>query len=149
VWSSAQAGAPGAMTFAWNGVGSDGKGQPRGRYVAQLVMKDKKGNVVQKERSLFFQDSEAQQRKQFGEIEGHMGLAAGDGVARNTTVDLVDAKGNVVQSVQSTDQGNYRFKNVSGGAYHVRARKAGWSSQEQAVTATPAAAPAKADMAFH
>jgi hypothetical protein len=149
VWSSEQAGAPGAMAFAWNGVGADGKAQPRGRYLAQLSVKDRSGKVVQKESALFFQDSEAAQKKQFAEVEGSLGLAGGDGVARNSTVDLVDDKGRVVQSVQSTEQGNYRFKNVASGNYHVRASKAGWTSQEAPVTAAPAEAPAKANLSFH
>lgn len=149
VWSTERPGAPGAMAFSWNGVGSDGKGLPRGRYLARLAMKDSAGKTVQNESALFFQDGEAAQKKQFGEIAGSLGLAGGDGVARNSTVDLLDDKGRVVQSVQSTEQGNYRFKNVAGGNYHVRAKKAGWASQEAEVKAAPASAPAKADLAFH
>ncbi len=105
--------------------------------------------MVQAESALFFHDSEAMQRKQFAEVAGSLGLAGGDGVARNSTVELVDDKGRIVQSVQSTEQGNYRFKNVSAGNYHVRAKKAGWASQEAEVRAAPSAAPAKADLAFH
>jgi squalene-hopene/tetraprenyl-beta-curcumene cyclase len=51
-----------------------------------------------------------------------------------------------VQSVRSTEQGNYRFKNVDGGKYTVRARKEGFAAQESSVVATPAEAPAKVDM---
>ncbi|MSP59588.1 MAG: hypothetical protein EXR72_04460 [Myxococcales bacterium] len=149
VFTSEQKGAPGAMAFTWNGTGSDGKAQPKGRYVAELVLRDAKGKEVQKERTLFFHDSEQVQKQKFGEIEGQLSLRGGAGVSANTTVELVDDTGKVVQSATSTAQGNYRFKSVGAGQYKVRARKEGWAPQESAVQATPAAAPAKVDMAFH
>jgi len=148
VFSSEQQGAPGAMTWTWNGRGSDGKARPRGRYVAELVLRDARGQTVQKESALFFHDSEREQRKRFAEVEGQLGLRGGAGVAANTTVELVDDKGRVVQSVRSTAQGSYRFKSVEGGKYHVRASKDGWQAQEAPVEAKPAAAPAKVDMTF-
>ena len=75
-------------------------------------------------------------------------MRGGAGISANTTVELVDKDGRVVQTVRSTAQGNYRFKSVAAGSYHVRAKKAGWAAQEAAVEAAPAAAPTKADMTF-
>src|SRR5262249_53773429 len=149
VWSGAQDSAPGALTFRWDGVGGDGKARPRGRYIAELVLRDAKGQVVQKAETLFLQDSEAAQRAQYGEIEGQLGIEGGAGVSANTEVELVALAGNVVQRVRSTDQGNYRFKNVSAGDYRVRTRKAGWAADEQTVEAKPASAPAKVDIKLH
>jgi squalene-hopene/tetraprenyl-beta-curcumene cyclase len=148
IFTQEQAGAPGAMTFSWNGQGGDGAAQPRGRYLAELVLRDAKGNVVQREESLFFHDAEAVQKKQLGEIEGQLSLSGGDGLAANTAVELVDDKGNVLQRVQSTSQGNFRFKNVEAGKYRVRAAKKGWAPQEAPVTAAPAAPAAKANLHF-
>lgn len=148
VYSVEQKGAPGPMSFRWTGAGSDGKAQPRGRYLAELAMRDGKGEVVQKETALFFHDSEQVQKQKFGEIEGNLALRGGAGISANTMVELVDKQGNVVQSARSTAQGNYRFKSVAAGEYKVRARKEGFASQEATVHAAPAAA-AKADMAFH
>jgi squalene-hopene/tetraprenyl-beta-curcumene cyclase len=73
-------------------------------------------------------------------------MTGGIGMSANTRVDLLDDKGNVVQSVRSTAQGNYRFKNVDGGKYKVRVQKDGFAAQEAAVEAAPKAAPAKADI---
>lgn len=149
IYASEHQGTPGAMTFTWNGAGTDGKEQPRGRYLAELVLRDAKGSVVQKKSTLFFHDSESVQREKFGEVEGKLSLKGGAGIAANSMVELVDDKGNVVQQVQSTEQGNFRFKNVSAGKYKVRASKTGWAAQEAPVTAAPKSAPAKADFAFH
>ena len=146
VYGSDQKGAPGAMAFRWNGMGSDGKPRSRGRYIAELVLRDDQNRVVQKTETLFFQDSEKVQKEKFGEIEGQLSLEGGAGVSANTVVELVDDKGNVVQRASSTEQGNYRFKNVAGGTYKVRTRKDGWAAQESTVQAAPSSAPAKADM---
>jgi hypothetical protein len=146
VFTAEQQTAPGAMTFTWSGVGTDGKPQPRARYAAELVLKDASGKVLQKERALFFHDAEAVQRGRYGEVEGQLSMTGGTGTSANTRVDLVDDKGNVVQSVRSTAQGNYRFKNVDAGKYKVRVSKEGFAAQEAAIEAAPNAAPAKADM---
>jgi carboxypeptidase family protein/Big-like domain-containing protein len=146
VFTTEQKAAPGAMTFTWNGVGTDGKPQPRARYVAELSLKDASGKVLQHERALFFHDAESAQRRQYGEVEGQLSMTGGTGTSANTRVDLVDNKGKVVQSVRSTAQGNYRFKNVDAGKYKVRVSKEGFASQESAVETAPATAPAKADM---
>lgn len=72
-------------------------------------------------------------------------MKSGAGSA-NTLVELVDDEGRVVQSTRSTEQGNYRFKNVDKGQFKVRVRKDGFSEREMKVESTPAAAPAQADM---
>ena len=66
----------------------------------------------------------------------------------NTLVELVDNAGRVVQSTHTTDQGNYRFKTVNRGKYRVRVRKDGFDELGTSVEAAPAAAPAKASMAY-
>ena len=90
VFTSEQKGAPGATAWTWDGRGSDGKPRPRGRYVAELVMRDARGKTIQKESTLFFHDSEAEQKKQFAEIEGNLAMRGGAGISANTTVELVD-----------------------------------------------------------
>ena len=55
----------------------------------------------------------------------------------------------MVQRASTTEQGNFRFKNVDGGKYKVRTRKDGFASEEKAVETAPASAPAKADMKLH
>ena len=47
--------------------------------------------------------------------------------------------GNVVQSVRSTSEGQYRFKNVDAGKYKVRIRKEGFAPVEQEVSAAKGA----------
>ena len=149
VFGTTSAGTPGAMTFAWNGTGADGKPRPRGRYIAELAFHDVSGKVIQRIETLFLQDTEAAQRAAYGEIEGQLSIAPGTaaaGTSANTEIELVDGAGNVVQRVRSTEQGNYRFKNVAKGGYKIRASKAGWDKQELDVETAPAKAPAKANM---
>ena len=84
-------------------------------------------------------------------LEGLVKAYVGDGIAVDfcrAVVDLLDEKGNVVQSTRSTEQGNYRFKNVDQGRYTVRARKEGFKDLSASVTSAPASAPAKADLAW-
>jgi hypothetical protein len=148
VFATEQPGTPGPMTFGWNGTGNDGKARPRGRYIAELAFHDGKGKVVQKIETLFLQDTESAQRANYGEIEGQLSLEAGDaatGLSANTDVELLDQAGNVVQRVRSTEQGQYRFKNVTKGAYKVRMSKSGWKPQELDVNAAPASKPSKVD----
>jgi squalene-hopene/tetraprenyl-beta-curcumene cyclase len=153
VFDTTQAGAPGAMTFAWSGTSADGKAQPRGRYIAELAFRDASGDVIQKTETVFVHDSEAAQRAKFGEIEGNLAMdsaiGAGGGSSANTTVELVDKTGNVVQTVHSTEQGNYRFKGVAKGDYKVRITKKGFNAKEANVEAKPNAPAAKADMMLH
>ena len=52
----------------------------------------------------------------------------------NTEVELVDEKGNVVQSTRSTSSGNYRFRNVDKKKkYKVRVKKKGYKTQEKSL----------------
>jgi squalene-hopene/tetraprenyl-beta-curcumene cyclase len=105
VWSSARRGELGGLAFTWDGKGDGGKAQPRGRYVAKLLFRDGAGKVRQTESALFFHDSDAAQRASYGEVEGNISLRGGAGSA-NTTVELVDRAGRVVQSTRTTAQGN-------------------------------------------
>lgn len=137
------AGTTGAMTIPW-------KGETRGRYVARISFLDAKGKVRQSEKVLFFHDSARVQQEKFGEIQGRIGQARGGAsFAANAMVELVDRDGRVVQTTRSTDQGNYRFKNVDKGKYKVRVKKRGFEAAEAEVTAAPASAPARADMHLH
>jgi squalene-hopene/tetraprenyl-beta-curcumene cyclase len=147
VYSLSRKPEPGAVELAWDGKGSDGKARPRGRYVARLAWRDAAGKVLQTESVLFLHDSEEMQRQRYAEVEGQLALGAGRGQSANTTVELVDEDGRVVQSTVTTEQGNYRFKNVDKGKYRVRAKKDGFRDLEQSVDAAPAA-PAKAVMTW-
>jgi flagellar hook assembly protein FlgD len=145
VFGTEQAATPGAITFAWNGAGDGGKPQPRGRYIAELAYHDTEGHVIQKTETVFMQDSEAAQHAAYGEIEGQLSMD-GAGSSSNTTVELVDKDGAVIQSAKSTEQGKYRFKSVSKGNYKVRVSKKGFSAKEANVEAKPAAPATKADI---
>ncbi|MGZ3458909.1 MAG: Ig-like domain-containing protein, partial [Archangium sp.] len=112
VFSTSRKGEGGAVQLAWDGKGSDGKARPRGRYQARLAYRDAGGKVLQTESVLFFHDSETVQRQKYGEIEGQLSLAGGQAESANTLMELVDGQGNVVQTTRTTEQGNYRFKNV-------------------------------------
>jgi hypothetical protein len=147
VWSAERAASQGAMNFEWDGNGQDGKSKPKGLYTARLVYRDASGKPIQTEETQFVHDRDEEAKKRFATVEGQLSMGGGAGVAANTELELVDDKGNVVQRVRTTEQGNYRFKNVSGGKYKVRSRKEGWKDQEQSIQAAPAAAPARAD--FH
>jgi Bacterial Ig domain len=149
VFAAKQASTPGAMTFGWDGKGSDGVARARGRYIAELAFRDAGGKVIQRVETLFVQDSEAAQRATYGEIEGQLSMEAGAaaaGTSSNTEVELVDQLGNVVQRVRSTEQGNFRFKTVGKGNYKIRTAKKGYARQEMDVEAAPAKPAAKADM---
>ena len=148
VYASEVAGSLGALTFDWSGAGGDGTPQARGKYVAELTYRDAKGNVLHRSETPFVHDSEAAQRANFAEIEGQLSqdAASGAGMSANTTVELVDDKGNIVQRATSTAQGQYRFKGVAKGNYKVRTSKAGFKAQEADVEAKPAAPASKADL---
>jgi hypothetical protein len=148
VWSNDQAATQGAMSFEWDGKGADKKALPKGLYTARIQYRDAKGNVIQTEETSFFHDRAEEAQKRFGTVEGTLSMGTGEGVSANTELELVDDQGRVVQRVRTTEQGNYRFKNVSGGKYKVRAKKDGWRDQEMPVQAAPATAPAKADFRF-
>lgn len=147
VFHESKKGQLGGLSFSWNGIGSDGKPQSRGRYLAKLSFRDGAGRVRQSETALFVHDSEAMQQKNFAEVEGQISLRGGANSA-NTLVELVDDKGHVVQQTRTTDQGNYRFKTVDRGQYRVRVKKQGFADLEAPIQAAPAAAPAKASMSW-
>jgi squalene-hopene/tetraprenyl-beta-curcumene cyclase len=146
VWKTTRDGAQGPVRFFWNGKDEAGKSFPRGSYVAELRFVRPDGSVVQKIETPFVHDSAEVQQQKFGEVEGAL-KADGDLAIANADVELLDKNGNVVQKVQSTAQGNYRFRNVDSGDYKVRVTKRGFVSKEAAVKAAPAtAAPAPIDL---
>lgn len=147
VFTTSRKGEQGGLSFEWDGKGADGKVLPRGRYVAKVAFKDAAGKVRQNESALFFHDSEDVQARKFGQVEGQISTKSG-GLSSNTEIELLDERGNVVQRTRTTDQGNYRFKNVNEGKYKVRAKKDGFESRESDVSPAPMAAPAKASMAL-
>jgi hypothetical protein len=72
--------------------------------------------------------------------------------AANTELELVDRQGNVVARTVTTEQGNYRFRNVDSGNYQVRASRRGFRAVSQAVEAragAPAAAARPMQMQLH
>jgi len=146
VYSAAKPSSVGPMSFDWAGLGDDGVARPRGRYVAKIAARDSSGVVRQSESALFTHDSESAQKAQFGEVEGNLSLKGGALASSNTIVELVDDQGKVVQSTRTTEQGNYRFKNVNEGGYKVRTRKGGFADLEQSVSTKANAAPAKLNM---
>jgi hypothetical protein len=137
---------PGAAQYEWKGVDEKNKALPRGRYLAKVNFKDGKGAVRQTETALFLHDSDRVQRETYGEVEGNLQLSKLGIGSSNTFVDLVDDDGNVVQTARSTEQGNYRFKNVTPGKYKVRARKEGYKPLEAPVSTSAGAPATKADM---
>jgi squalene-hopene/tetraprenyl-beta-curcumene cyclase len=139
VFHTTQTGAQGPLRFFWNGQDTAGHAQPHARYIAELRFVDAAGNVVQRQETNFVHDTPESQRQQYGEVEGQLD-ADGRAAIANAQVELVDRNGNVVQTVNSTATGNYRFRGVSGGGYHVRVHRSGFRDAELPVNAAPAAA---------
>lgn len=140
VFSQKKASAQGPVSFFWNGQRDGNKpASPGGRYVAEVSFVDERGKVVQKAEVPFVHDTLEKQQAAFGEIEGAL-TVGGAAPAANTRVELVDGEGRVVQSTLTTNEGNYRFRNVDRGKYKVRVKKAGFEHAEAAATAAPAAA---------
>ena len=139
---------PGATQLSWDGKDEKKVQLPRGRYLAKVSFKDLKGAVRQTEQALFLHDSDRVQRETYGEVEGNLKLGALGIGSSNTFVDLVDDDGKVLQSARSTEQGNYRFKNVTPGKYKVRARKEGYAPREAPVSASAGGPASKADMSW-
>jgi hypothetical protein len=141
--------AQGAMSFFWNGKDAKGKALATGeKYIARLVFRDEQGKVRQTEEVLFVHDTYEAQRERYGEVTGGINFADGKrGSAANAEVELVDEKGNVVQTTRSTASGQYRFKSVDANKkYKLRVKKDGYKAAEQEVQAAPAAqSEAKAD----
>lgn len=139
---------PGAMQFGWDGLDGAKKQLPAGRYLAKVNFKDEKGTVKQTESALFTHASEVVQRQNFGEVEGNLKLGKLGIGSSNTMVDLVAEDGTVLQTVRSTEQGNYRFKSIKPGKYKVRARKEGYAPLEAPVSTSAGADASKADMSW-
>lgn len=131
--------APGALAFTWAGKDQKGKALANGRYFAEVAFIDAAGKERQKDQTLFNHDDPEAARRQFAEVAGKLDLSRDGSGAANAMVDLVDDRGRVVQSVQSNEAGQYRFKNVDKGAYKVRARKDGFAAKEAEVQAAPGA----------
>ncbi|MEW6429897.1 MAG: carboxypeptidase regulatory-like domain-containing protein [Myxococcota bacterium] len=146
---SAEAGREsGATELAWDGRDDKKNALPRGRYLAKLQFKDKTGAVRQTETALFLFDSDRVQRETYGEVDGSLKLGKLGIGSANTRVELVDDDGTVVQAVTSTEQGNYRFKNVKPGKYKVRTQKEGYQPLEAPVAAEAAQPASKADLTW-
>ncbi|MFT3839235.1 MAG: carboxypeptidase regulatory-like domain-containing protein [Myxococcaceae bacterium] len=150
IYSTTQTSTPGAMGFAWSGKDQAGKLQTGKRFVATVSFLDAKGAVKQTETTVFVHDSLEAQRARYAEIQGKIDLARDGNDAANADIELVNAKGEVVQRVRSNENGNYRFKSVDEGDYQVRVSKKGFNAPaSKAVHAAPAAAPAEASMSLH
>ncbi len=147
VFHSTQNGVQGPLHFFWNGQDAQGHAQAHGRYVAELRFVDSHGAIVQHVETPFVHDTVEAQQAQYGQVAGEL-QAAGRGGIANQAVDLVDAQGHVVQTVNSTATGNYMFRNVTGGNYRVRVRRSGFADAEAPVSAAPARASA-ASMELH
>jgi squalene-hopene/tetraprenyl-beta-curcumene cyclase len=131
-----QDGRQGPMSFFWDGKATDGGAQPNGKYLARLTFLDGAGKSVQSEQMVFAHDTPEAVRETYGEISGAIALpaAAGGMGSANTRVELVDEQGRVVQEAVSTDEGQYRFKNVdSGKKFKVRVAKPGYKAIEKDV----------------
>lgn len=122
----------GALSYAWNGKSGRGKELASGRYIAELSY-ERGGKAVQKVEHLFSHESLAEQKRKYGQVAGKLDHG-GAGLA-NTTVELVDDRGNVVQRTRTTRSGQYRFKNLDKGKYKVRVRKKGFRAEESEVSA--------------
>jgi squalene-hopene/tetraprenyl-beta-curcumene cyclase len=138
-------GSAGAMTLSWDGKSEDGDAVENGRYVAELAYLDAEGEVRQTVDLPFVHDTAEAQARQFGQVAGRVDFADED--MEGATVELVDERGNVVQSTASTRNGRYRFRNVDRGNYRVRVRRRGLGVREAEVAAEPAAA-SSADLSF-
>ncbi|MFT3713199.1 MAG: carboxypeptidase regulatory-like domain-containing protein [Archangium sp.] len=138
----------GAMQLNWDGFDDAKKQLPSGRYLAKVNFKDEKGAVKQTETALFTHASELVQRQTYGEVEGNLALESLGIGSSNTFVDLVAEDGTVLQTVRSTEQGNYRFKSIKPGNYKVRARKEGYAPREAPAPVSADSAATKANMSW-
>jgi hypothetical protein len=155
VTTLSQSGTQGPMSFFWNGQAKDGKPAATGKYVARIIYRDANKQAVQTEDAVIVRDTVAHQATAYGQIQGHialpksaaLGASAAPAPAANARVELVDDRGNVLQSVRSTSEGNYRFKSVDSGKYKVRIRKEGFAPAEAEVAAQKGGeAPANVNM---
>jgi hypothetical protein len=134
--------ANGAMSWNFDGNKS-------GRYTAHVELVDKDGKVKDQKDVVFSHESYEAQKAKYAEVAGSVALPEG-GASSFADVELVDKDGIIVQKVQSTKAGNYRFQNVDAGKYKVRVKKKGFKPVEQQLDAAkgveseaPAAAPAR------
>lgn len=94
-------------------------------------------------------DTPEAQSARYAEVQGKLDLSRDGSGAANAEVDLVDERGNVVQSVRSNAAGQYRFKSLDSGKYKVRVRKDGFAAQEASVDAKAGAPAAAAPVSLH
>jgi squalene-hopene/tetraprenyl-beta-curcumene cyclase len=130
--------------WTWDGRGSDGKARPRGRYVAELVMRDARGKTIQKASTLFFHDSELEQKKKFAEIEGNLACAAAPASppTRRSSSSTRTAGG----ADGALDcAGQLPLQERRGGQLPRAGNEGGLAKQEASVDAAPAAEAAKAN----
>ncbi len=142
--------AAGPVEARWRGEtddGSDGALAAAGAYMVKVVFADQ-GAPRQAEQLLVFHGTTEAQRANFGEIDGQLTLDSGARSSANTVLELVNARGEVVQTTRTTEQGNYRFKNVVEGKYRVRTKKAGFRQLESTVEAGAGAAPVSSNMGW-
>lgn len=133
----------GPMRFHWDGKGASGAMVTEDRLFARLSWVEGE-RVVQTEELLFVHDSPEAQRGRYAEVGGQLRLQGAGGA--NTRVELVDKAGRVISSTVTTEEGQYRFKNVRSGDYKVRVNKEGWGAQEADVQAGPEAAAESVDL---
>lgn len=127
---------PGAVTLSWSGKTAAGTVAATGRYTARLTLADAKGTIVQTAEVPFVLDSVEAQAQNYGAIQGKL-RAKGASIA-NTEVQLVDEGGNVMATTRSTDDGQYRFKNVDAGKYKLKIMKKGYQAMERDIKADKA-----------
>ena len=103
----------------------------------------------QTETLVFVHDTPEAQSARYAEVQGKLDHSRDGSGAANDEVDLVDERGNVVQSVRSNASGQYRFKSLDSGKYKVRVRKEGFAAQEASVDAKAGAPAAAACVSLH
>lgn len=134
LWQDARPSAQGPMSFRWEGRDREGRPQPAGRYVARLRFSDARGQSVQTVELPFVHDTPEAQAQRYAQVTGQLQLDDARGAA-NAEVELVDGVGNVVARTTTTEQGNYRFRNVDQGRYQVRVRRQGFRAASRSVDA--------------
>lgn len=138
----------GALRYFWNGHDEKDAPLPRGKYLARITLRDAEGRARHSEEVVFVHDTLEAQRAAWAEVNGSLDLEDGEDAA-NTLVELVDDEGNVVQRSWSTNNGNYRFRNVdTNRKYKVRVSKSGFKAVEskEFAPAPAAEAPVQQDM---
>ena len=137
LWESSQRAKQGPLSFFWEGKTNKGKSVDGGRLNAKLAFVDARGKSRHNVEHPFVHDNPETQHANFGEVQGALRDESNVALA-NTTVELVDQAGNVVQRVRSTRSGQYRFKNVDEGKYKVRVGKKGFRGWEGNVSTSKA-----------